>query len=141
MATKSPLSIQSKPVDRNVWQSSRFRDKAPLRSQIVMVLRLAQSRFEVLVLGAHLIGENLGLIYRWGSPKKNPGRFRGCERCFQTIPKSLRMLYILTCQMKLDIALCVGSGGPPPSHRCCLTTPFSMTTRTIFFILDFLKRA
>ena len=96
------LSIQSRAVDRNVWQSSKFRDKAPLRSQIVMVLTLAQSRFEVLVLGAHLIGENLGLVYRWSSPKKNPGVFLDRDPLTSTSAKSLPMLYIYMSILELD---------------------------------------
>ena len=71
-------------------------------TEILLFLRSAQSRFEVLVLGAHLIGENLGLVYRWSSPKKFPGVFLDRDPLTSTSAKSLPMLYIYMSILELD---------------------------------------
>ena len=96
------LPLGNSAVYRNVWQSSKIWDNVPLRSEIIMGLRLAQSRFEALVLGAHLIGENLGLVYRWGSPKKFPELFLDRDPLTSTSAKSLPMLYIYMSILELD---------------------------------------
>ena len=96
------LSIQSKAVDRNVWQSSKFWDNAPLRSEILMVLTLAQSRSEPLRLEWQQIAENLGLICPRSSPKFFSGVFLGGPALHWTSPKSLPALYIYISILESD---------------------------------------